>query len=96
MPAIQFKAKVETIYNPDDTPTWRWVKVPALDRKHCDMSAFRSHPKFGAYANSDLFKNLIARELKSLGVKEYIKLHELPSCVTIDDSGYLARVTINV
>jgi hypothetical protein len=96
MPTIQFKAKVETIYNADDTPAWQWVKVPAISRNHCDMAAFRSHPKFGAYANSDLFKNLLARELKSAGVKEYIKLHELPSCVTVDDSGFLARVTITL
>jgi hypothetical protein len=96
MPTIEFKAKVETIYNPDDTPAWQWVKVPAIDRKHCDMPAFRLHAKFGAYANSDLFKNLLARELKTLGVKEYIKLHELPPSVTIDTSGFLARVTINL
>jgi len=96
MPAIQFKAKVETIYNADETPAWQWVKVPALDRKHCDMGAFRNHPKFGAYANSDMIKSLLARELKSLGVKEYIKLHDIPACVTIDDSSFLARVTINL
>lgn len=96
MPSITFKAKIETIYNADDTPAWRWVKVPAIERRHCDMSAFRQHPRFGSYANSDFFKSMLARSLKQNGVKEYIKLHEMPDCVTIDESGFLAKVTINL
>jgi len=47
-------------------------------------------------ANSDMFKGMLARELKQQGVKEYIKLHELPACVTVDDSGFLAKITINL
>ena len=96
MTVITFKAKIETIYNADDTPAWRWIKVPAIDRKHCDMAAFRSHARYGSYANSDMFKNMLARDLKAQGVKEYIKLHDLPPCVTVDESGFLARVTINL
>ena len=96
MPTISFKAKIETIYNADDTPAWRWIKVPAIERRHCDMAAFRNHTRYGSYANSDMFKGMLARELKQQGVKEYIKLHELPACVTVDDSGFLAKVNINL
>jgi len=96
MPTINFKAKVETIYNADETPAWRWVKVPAIERRHCDMAAFRNHSKYGSYANSDLFGGMVKRALKETGVKEYIKLHEIPANVTIDESGFLAKVTITI
>jgi hypothetical protein len=96
MPTITYRAKIETIYNADDTPAWRWVKVPKIERRHCDMAAFRNHARYGSYANSDMFGNMLARALKDAGVKEYIKLHELPACVTVDDSGLLAKVTINL
>ena len=93
---IKFKGKIETIYNADDSVAWRWVKVPKLERRHCDMVAFRDHPRYGAYANSDLFGNLLTRALKDAGVKDYIKLHDIPACATIDESGFLAVVTINL
>jgi|688.fasta_scaffold755502_3 hypothetical protein len=96
MPIISFKAKVETIYNADETPAWRWIKVPAIERRHCDMAAFRSHAKYGSYANSDMFGAIVKRAFKEAGVKEYIKLHEIPANVTIDESGFLAKVTINI
>jgi len=46
--------------------------------------------------NLEMFDGMSPRELKQQGVKEYIKLHELPACVTVDDSGLLAKVTINL
>jgi hypothetical protein len=96
MPNITFKAKIETIYNADDTVAWQWVKVPAIERRHCDMAAFRTDAKFGGYANSDLFTSMLKRALKEAGVQQHIKLHDLPANVTIDDSGFLARVTISI
>ena len=95
MAAISFKAKVETIYNPDDSIAWRHIKVPALTRNHCDMAYFRQHPKFGSYANSDLFLGLLKRQTKHIG--NYIRLdRELPEGVTVDTSGFLARVDIQI
>lgn len=91
---IQFKAKVQTVYNMDDTVAWQFVKVPKLTRSHCDMPSFRSHPKFGGLANSDLFPNLISGQLKLHNIKEDIRLDRIPECVTIDTSGFLAVVTI--
>lgn len=89
-----FKAKPETIFNHDGTPAYRRVKVPALERRHCDMAAFRSHAKFGAYANSDLFVGLLRRQLKEAGIGAYIRLDQLPPCVTVDESSFLVSVTI--
>lgn len=96
MPTISFKAKIETVYNSDDTVAWQWLKVPAIARRHCDMNAFRTDAKYGSYANSDLFTSMLKRALKDAGVKDYIKLHEAPACVAIDASGFLARVTITI
>lgn len=96
MPAITFRAKAETVWNHDDTPAYRCVKVPAIQRRHCDMNAFRRHPKFGGLANSALFDSLLRRELKAAGVGEWLRLDQLPACATVDEGGFLAVVTIRV
>lgn len=96
MPAITFKAKAESIFNMDDSLAYERVKVPAIERRHCDMDAFRRHPKFGSYANSDLFKGLISRQLKLAGIGEHIRLDRMPDCVALDRSGFLATVTITI
>lgn len=95
MATATFKAKVETVYYTDETLAYQIVKVPKIKRSHCDMAAFRSHPKFGPYANSDLFDNLLSRQRRTLGIGEYIRLDRVPEKVTIDTSGFLASVTIN-
>lgn len=96
MPNVSFKAKVQTVYNMDDTIAYQFVQVPELKRAHCDMSAFRSHPRYSAYANSDLFPNLLKRAVEVAGVGKVIRLDKPLERVTIDTSGFLARVTINV
>ena len=35
------------VRNVDGTPAFQYVAVPVLTRSHCDITAFRSHPKFG-------------------------------------------------
>lgn len=96
MSIVTFKAKPETIHNADNTVAYRRVKVPTLTRGHCDMDAFRKHPKFGPYANSDLFANLLAKQLRDRAIGPYIRLDRLPSCVTVDLSGFLATVTVDL
>lgn len=96
MPAIEFKAKPETIYNTDETIAFVRIKVPAIERRHCDMNAFRTHPRFGSYANSDLFPSMIRRALKDSGVGDYIRLDKIPECASVDASGFLARVVIEI
>lgn len=97
MAKVTFRAKPEILYNMDNSEAYRRIKVPVLSRAHCDMAAFRSHPRFGAYANSDLFPNLLRRQRELLGVREYIRLDQpLPPNVTVDVSGFLAVVTIDM
>lgn len=92
---ISFRAKVETIYNVDETVAWQHIKVPKLERRHCDMDAFRRHPKFGGLANSDLFPNLLSR-IKRDHLGEYVRLDRVPANVTVDTSGFLAVVSLEV
>ncbi|HEY9550590.1 MAG TPA: hypothetical protein VIR45_13925 [Kiloniellaceae bacterium] len=96
MPDIVFRAKVETIHNMDDTVAFRHVKVPNLARRHCDMAAFRADHRYSSYANSDLFPAMLGRAVKALGVGEHIRMDAIPSGVSVDTSGFLARVTITI
>lgn len=82
MANITFKAKIES----------RRIKVPKLTRAHCDIAAFRSHPKFGAFANSDLFQSVLNRAVPL----KFIDLDAMPANVTVDTTGFLAIVTIQV
>ena len=96
MPNITFKAKVETTAHMDHSPAYQRVKVPKIERRHCDMDAFRKDPKFGALANSDIFPNALRRAMRDAGICEYIRLGPLPENVEIDTSGFLAQVTIRI
>ncbi|MCY0148325.1 hypothetical protein OEG84_11535 [Hoeflea sp. G2-23] len=94
MAKISFKAKTETVYEMDGTPAYTRVKVPTLDRKHCDIPAFRQHPKFGGFANSDMFPNILAR-IKRDRLGEYIRLDRVPEGVAVDTTGFLAIVSLD-
>lgn len=91
---IKFKAKIQTIYDMDDSIAYRGVKVPKLTASHCDMAAFRKHPKYGGFANSNMFPGILARIAKEKGLKNFIRLDAIPEGVKIDMSGFLAVVTI--
>jgi hypothetical protein len=95
MAIIQFKAKIQSVWRPEgDAIAWRYVAVPVLTRKHCDMPSFRQHAKLGGIANSDMFPNALSRIRRDIG--ETIRLDKLPANVTVDDSGFLATISIEV
>ena len=94
---ITFRTKVQTMHDMDDTPLYDYIAVPEFKRSHVDMAAARNHPKYGGYANSDLFPGMLARIRRDvLNGRAYLRLNELPGNVTVDASGFLARVTIEV
>lgn len=94
MAKISFRAKAEHVQNGDTTETW--VKLPKLTRSHCDMSAFRAHPKYGSYANSDLFPGMLARIRKEVfGERVWLKLHQLPDGVMVEP-GFLHTISFEV
>ena len=98
MAKIQFRAKVASVFNHDENETlaWQTVKVPTLTRSHCDMHEFRKHPKFGGLANSTMFPAILSRIARDVAPHGYIKLNNVPDNVTVDTSGFLALVTIEV
>lgn len=96
MATIKFKAKVQTVYNMDDTIAYQYIEVPEVKRTHCDMNSFRKHPFFGPYANSDLFFNLIRRQFIVHKIGPVIRLDRVPEAMTIDTSGFLAAVTVEL
>jgi len=98
MARITFKTKVRDIWNADGTEVeFQVVDVPELKRSHCDMNAFRQHRKHGSYANSDLFPAILRRiKMDITKPGGWMKLGELPDNVTVDTSGFLAVVTVEV
>jgi hypothetical protein len=94
MPRVTFKAKPYTITNVDGSNERRAVDVPTLTRKHCDMSAFRAHAKFGPYANSDLFLSILRRVREGFGSRIYVD--SPPKGVDVDASGFLAVVSFDI
>lgn len=97
MATIQFKTKIQTVYNHDNSIAWQYIQVPAkLTRNHCDMPAFRLHPRWGGVANSDLFLGLLKRLRKDIFGGDEIRLDKIPHNVTIDTSGFLAVVSAEV
>lgn len=92
---ITFKGKVETLRYINDTIASVRIKVPTLERRHCNMDAFRKHSKYGAYANSDMFPAMLAR-IKREKLGDFIKMDAIPEGVTVDQTGFLAVVTLTV
>lgn len=96
MAQISFRAKVETLRYVDNTVASVRIKVPELKRSHCDMAAFRVHPKYGSYANSDLFPAILKRIRAEKFGGDYLKMDRIPEGVSVDQSGFLATVTVDV
>jgi|GEM_PF-3316346 len=97
MPEISFKAKVIEVYTPDGDLARRQIQTPQFQRRHCEMNAFRTHRKYGGFANSDLFPGILARIRKDLfGPSGILDLGNIPENVSVDGSGFLATVTIEV
>jgi hypothetical protein len=96
MAKISFRAKLQQMFNMDDTLAYEYISVPVLKRSHCDMHAFRTHSKYGSYANSDLFLGMLARVRKDRFNNGILKLSEVPDGVTVDTSGFLALVEFDV
>lgn len=89
---IVFKVKLQPVRD-----EYKMAICPKLDSRHCDMSAFRKHPRYGSFVNSDLFPNILARIRKdTFGAAGVIRTDALPANVTVDDSGFLATVTISI
>ncbi len=98
---ISFRTKVRDVYNADGTLSHRVVTVPEFKRSHIEcMAAARSSRVFGGFANSDLFPAIMAQHLNAaFGLSPHsrtVRLHNLPPCIRVDTSGYLAEFSFTV
>lgn len=99
MATITFKAKAvrEIFLDATREPTGAFIiQAPRFTRKHCDMPAFRKHGRFGGFANSDLFPNVLERIRRDTFPHGHIRTDAIPANVKIDLSGFLAVVTVEV
>lgn len=92
--AIEFKGKVNQIYNPDNSPAWQEITVPVLSKKHCNLPVLRQHPRLGGIANSQLLPAALSRLRKQLFPTGVLRLDQLPEGVTVDQSKFLTVVRI--
>lgn len=93
MPQIRWKVKPQILENGDV-----FVRIPAKFKKHhCDMDAFRRSPKYGPYANSDLFPSILMRIRKqAVGIQDGFFLSKTPQNITVEQTGFLWNVTLDV
>ncbi len=99
MAKITFKTKIREFWNVDGSSDGKYFTVPEFKSTYCDMAAFRKHPKFGGIANSALFPNAlkkIRRDILRSDYRDFIRLSDMPKNVTVDTSGFLAVVTVEV
>lgn len=95
MAKLVFKAKVQQIYNSDETPAYQIITVPKLTAAHYSKDEFRKHPKYGPYANSDLMPNLLAKLRREI-FGSHIRLDKIPPGVSINTQGFLAIIEAEV
>ena len=87
---IEYKTKVRTLYNADDTTSPYIEYKRTLSRRDCNL-----RPHEDAYYNSDMFVGMLNRAHKAAtGGREWCRLADLPAGVTVDTTGFLATVTI--
>lgn len=74
------------------------VPVPKKFKKsYCDMNAFRSHPKYGSYANSVLFEGILARIRRdNFGIRDGFKMSDKPDNVKVSEGNFLWEVEVRV
>lgn len=92
---IVFKTKFKPVRYVDGSRAHEGASLPKQLSPYADKDAFRRSRRFGSYANSDLFESLLQREMKRLGVPGYLKLGQLPECVTVE-TGFMSTVTIHI
>lgn len=96
MAKISFRTKLIKVHNPDDSFAFTQINVPDFKRHHCDMHGFRTHSKYGGFANSDLFPSILKRVKKEVAPLGFWKLEELPQGVEVETNGFFATVTFEV
>jgi len=96
MATISFRTKVKKVYNADDTLAFEEFSVPKFNKSHCDMDAFRKHPKYGWLANSDFFNSVLLKIRKEIAPTGKLRMDNLPKKVKLVKSGFISDFEIEV
>jgi len=90
---IQFRAKIREFVDGE-----RYFDLKrTIGAKDADRDALRRHPVFGAYANSNLMDGILRGHVSRIfRNRDWCSMNELPPGVTVDDSGFLAVVSIEI
>ena len=92
MGKIEYKTKVRQIRESDDTLSDYIDYKRVLTRRDCDLK-----PRQHTYYNCDMFPSMLNRAHKTAtNGREWCRLRDLPECVKIDTSKFLAVVTIEL
>ncbi len=92
MATITFKTKVRKIDEGDGTTSEYIDYKRDVSRRDCDLK-----PHQHTYYNSDLFPGMLrSAYATATNGREWIRLKDLPSCVTVDTSKFLATVTVTL
>lgn len=92
MSTIQFKTKVRTMHEADDSKSPYVELKREVSRHDCNL-----RPHQHTYYNSDLFPSMLNRAYRAVtGNREWLLLSQLPEGVTVDTSKFLAVVTIRL
>lgn len=66
-------------------------------KKSCDRKDCNLKPHEHAYYNSDLFCSILNRAAKiAQDNKTWCRIEELPECITLDETGFLAVVKVQI
>lgn len=92
MATITFRTKVRTIRNADGTQSQYIDYKRTVTRRDCDLK-----PHQHTYYNSDFFPSMLQRAYATAtNGREWVRLKDLPACVTVDTSKFLATVTVTL
>ena len=72
------------------------IRVPRPAENHIDRAAMRRDKEWSDFSNSSMLFGCVSRALGLAGVGKTLRLDRLPESVTVDTSGFLAVVTVQI
>ena len=91
-PQITYRVKLKPLVNADCSESMVIDYKRKLDRRDCNLK-----PQDHTYYNSDLFISMLnGAYQEAIQRKTWCRVEQLPECVKLDTTGFLAEVTITL
>ena len=89
---IEYRVKVRTFREADGSTPAYFAPKRNITRADCTM-----RPTDHAFYNADVFPSMLNRlHSRIMGEREFVSLESLPAGVTVDTTGFLATVRIDL